>query len=109
MRTFCVVAAVGLSLIGGIGAASAQSYGRPGYDYGDRNDGYADRDRGFRERDRGYDDRGPRSRGRDYGFDEREYLRCNPDVRASVMRGETRSGAWHYQTFGRREHRRLSC
>src|SRR5687767_2112127 len=36
---------------------------------------------GYRERD--YEDRdGPRGvRGRQYGFDEQEYLRCNPDVR----------------------------
>jgi hypothetical protein len=44
-----------------------------------------------------------------YGFDERDYLRCNPDVRAAVRRGEFRSGFHHYQTFGRREGRRLHC
>ena len=43
------------------------------------------------------------------GFDEREYLRCNPDVRQAIMRGQMASGAAHYQTFGMREGRRLSC
>ncbi|RZA02567.1 MAG: hypothetical protein EOP11_16635 [Proteobacteria bacterium] len=42
-------------------------------------------------------------------FDEREYLRCNPDVAQAVRRGQVRSGWEHYQQFGRRENRRLSC
>lgn len=53
-------------------------------------------------REYGYRDRG-------YGFDESEYLRCNPDVRRAVMRGQMESGSTHYQVFGRREGRRLSC
>jgi hypothetical protein len=48
-------------------------------------------------------------RERYYGFDERDYLRCNPDVWAAVRRGEFASGFQHYQTNGRREGRRLHC
>ena len=101
MRRFCVMAVVGLGLIGAVGAASAQPYGGPGY--GDR-----DRDRGY-GRDRDYEERGSRRRDREYGFDERDYLRCNPDVRRAVMSGEFRSGAQHYQLHGQRERRRLNC
>jgi hypothetical protein len=43
------------------------------------------------------------------GFDEREYLRCHPDVRQAVERGSMESGALHYRLFGRREGRRLNC
>jgi hypothetical protein len=99
MKRFCAIAALGLGLIGAIGAASAQPYGGPGY---------GDRDRGY-GRDRDYEERGPRRRDREYGFDERDYLRCNPDVRRAVMSGEFRSGAQHYQLHGQRERRRLSC
>lgn len=53
--------------------------------------------------------RGPESRGRDYGFDEGEYLRCNPDVRRAVANGQMESAAAHYRNFGRRENRRLTC
>ena len=86
-----------------------------------------DNDRGG-ERDRGYDDDRDRQRGRGYGdddrgpergrryreqresrFDEDEYLRCYPDVRRAVERGEMKSGEFHYRTFGRREGRRLTC
>lgn len=42
-------------------------------------------------------------------FNEREYLRCNPDVRQAVRRGQMPSGWYHYQTFGRRENRQLNC
>lgn len=74
-----------------------------------------DEDRG-RERNRGYDDedRG-RERGRGYReeseaeFDEEEYLRCHPDVRRAVKRGEMASGASHFKLFGRREGRSLTC
>ena len=65
--------------------------------------GGGDRDAGYRERGGGY------GGGREYGFDESEYLRCNPDVLRAVRRGQMESGAVHYQTFGRRERRRLSC
>ena len=80
-------------------------------DYRSREGGYGDRERGYGNRDRDYGNRegGRGSRGREYGFDEREYLRCNPDVRQSIMRGQMASGAAHYQTFGMREGRRLSC
>ena len=90
MKALCAIAAVGLSLVGFVGFASAQPYG--GRDYG-------------------YEERGPRYRDRDrgYGFDEGEYLRCNPDVLRAVRRGQMESGAVHYQTFGRHERRRLSC
>lgn len=47
---------------------------------------------------------------RDYRvFNERSYLRCNPDVRRAVYRGEFRSGYEHYVKFGRREGRRIWC
>ena len=100
------VAAVILSLTATIGSASAQ-YGGPDYGYRDRGyrerDRYDDRDRGYRERDRGYGDRRA-------GFDEREYLRCNPDVRRAVSRGQFGgSGLNHDREYGRRENRRLSC
>jgi hypothetical protein len=96
MKAFWAVAAVGLALIGPMSSAQAQSYG--GYDRRDRDDGY--RDRGYGERGGGY---------RRYGFDEREYLRCNPDVRRAVRNGQMESGAAHFRVFGRREGRRLSC
>jgi hypothetical protein len=101
MRKFCVLAAVGLSLIGGVSSASAQFGG-----------GYRERDydRDYDRRGRDYDDRGSRyGRGGGGGFDEREYLRCNRDVLRSVQRGETASGFEHYRIYGRREGRRLSC
>ena len=96
-------------------SASAQRYGGPEYgerggpeyrerEYRRREGGYGDRERDYGNRERG---RG--SRGREYGFDEREYLRCNPDVLQSIMRGQLASGAAHYQSFGMREGRRLSC
>ena len=107
MRRFCAIAAVGLGLIGAMGVASAQPYGGPDYGYGDRDRGYGGRDRGYDDRGR-YGDR-ERRRERQYGFDEREYLRCNPDVRRAVMNGTMESGALHYQVHGRREGRRLSC
>ena len=81
MKALFVIAALGLSLMGSMGSASAQTYG--GRDYG------------------------PRDRG--YGFNEREYLRCNPDVRRAVRRGIVSSGAAHYRVNGRYERRRLSC
>src|SRR3954453_7125217 len=96
-------------------SASAQRYGGSEYreerDYRGREGGYGYRERGYgnRERDYGNRERGRGSRGREYGFNEREYLRCNPDVLQSIMRGQMASGAAHYQTFGMREGRRLSC
>lgn len=99
---------LGLALLSGLTPALAQPYG--GRDYGyDRRD-YDGRDRDYDPRDRGgygrdYD-RGPRG---GFAFDEREYLRCNPDVRRAVMSGQMRSGLAHYQAYGRREGRRLSC
>jgi hypothetical protein len=102
---------LGLALLGGLTPALAQPYG--GRDYGyDRRD-YDGRDRDYDPRERrGYDrdyERGPRGGRGDFAFDEREYLRCNPDVRRAVMGGQMRSGLFHYQTYGRREGRRLSC
>ena len=97
-------------------SASAQRNGGP--EYGDTRGGPEYREREYRSREGGYGnrernygnrERGRGSRGREYGFDEREYLRCNPDVRQSIMRGQMASGAAHYQTFGMREGRRLSC
>ncbi|MCJ2037175.1 hypothetical protein [Methylobacterium sp. J-068] len=102
MKVLGAMLAVGLALMG---SASAQSYGDR--DYGSRDRGFRDRDYG----DRDYEDRGRgrRERGGDSGFDEREYLRCNADVRRAVEQGKMPSGAVHYRTFGRREGRRLSC
>lgn len=96
---------LGLGLLSGLTPALAQPYGARDYGY-DRRD--------YDGRDRDDDDRYRGGYGRGYGrggfaFDEREYLRCNPDVRRAVMRGQMPSGLAHYQTFGRREGRRLSC
>ena len=104
MKVFLAAAAVSLGILGVVGPVSAQP--RPDYeDYGYRDRGY--RDRGdYDDRGRGYRDD---LRGRAYGFDEREYLRCNPDVRRAVAAGQMESGAAHYRVFGRREGRRLSC
>jgi hypothetical protein len=107
MKAIYAVAAVGLGLMGSIASVSAQPYGSRDYGYEERGRGYGGRD--YDDEDRG---RGSGGRGygrRDYGFDEREYLRCNPDVLRAVRRGQMESGAAHYQTFGRRERRRLSC
>ena len=105
MKTFLAAVAVGFGVISAIGPALAQprDYGYGDRDYGgrDRDDDYRGRGRG--DRDRGY---GERAYG---GFDEREYLRCNPDVRRAIANGQMESGAAHYRTFGRREGRRLSC
>lgn len=110
MKTLYAAMAVGLTLIG---PASAQPYGGRDYgygrDYGGRDDGYRDRDRGDRDRDYDDRDRGRGSRDRGFAFDEREYLRCNPDVRRAISNGQMESGAAHYRVFGRREGRRLSC
>ena len=93
MKALRAVSAIGLGLLTFIGSVSAQPYG----------------DRDGRDRGRNYEDSERGDRGREYGFDEGEYLRCNPDVRRAVESGEMESGAVHYQTFGRRERRRLSC
>jgi hypothetical protein len=107
MKAIYAVAAVGLGLMGSIASVSAQPYGSRDYGYEERGRGYGGRDYDDEDRGRGY---GGRCYGRrDYGFDEREYLRCNPDVLRAVRRGQMESGAAHYQTFGRRERRRLSC
>jgi hypothetical protein len=95
MKSLCAAAVLGLTVLGSISPVLAQPY--RGYE-----DGYRGRDGDFRDRGRGYG-------RRDYGFDEGEYLRCNPDVRRAVNRGQMESGAAHYRVFGRREGRRLSC
>jgi hypothetical protein len=112
IKALFAMAAVGLSLMGSMGAASAQpGYGERDYGYGERGprerEGYGERGRGYREREYGERGRGYRERGS--GFDEREYLRCNPDVARAISRGQMQSGAIHYQGYGRREGRRLSC
>ncbi|TNC06668.1 hypothetical protein FF100_34115 [Methylobacterium terricola] len=146
MRTFGVVAVIGLGLIGAVGTASAQSWGgSPDYGYRDRESrdrDYRSRDSDYRDRDRGYRDRRDeygrrddyrdrdrdygsrdRDRDRDYGardrdrgsrdegvaFNEREYLRCNPDVARAVLAGKMESGRKHFQVHGFREGRKLSC
>jgi hypothetical protein len=100
MKPSFAIVAVGLSLIGLMGPSSAQRYGEPDYEHRQRYD-YRDRYE--------YRNRGPRYRERGYVFDEREYLRCNPDVREAVEYGDFESGFQHYQRIGRREGRRLSC
>ena len=118
MKALGGVVAVGLALMG---SAVAQPYGYRDDGYRERGYRYEGRDDGYRDRRDRYDDRsdrrrydedegrGRRDRGREFGFDEREYLRCNPDVRRAVEQGQMRSGAFHYQKHGRREGRRLSC
>ncbi|AWN45949.1 hypothetical protein DK419_06150 [Methylobacterium terrae] len=130
MRTFGVVAVIGLGLIGAVGTASAQSWGGPDYgyrerdsrdrdyrgrdsdyrdrEYRDRRDDYGRRD-DYRDRDRDYGSRERGSRERSVGFDEREYLRCNPDVARAVRSGQMESALKHFQVHGRREGRRLTC
>ncbi|MBV9076526.1 MAG: hypothetical protein JO048_03455 [Methylobacteriaceae bacterium] len=106
MKAFWAMAALGLGLMGAVTPAPAQYPGDYGYrerpDY-DRRD-YRER-REYRERE----EYGERRRERGYGFNERDYLRCNPDVARAVRRGEAESGYQHFQLFGRREGRRLSC
>ncbi len=113
MKAFWAMTAVSLALLGSAAPVAAQ-YGGP--EYGGRGPGYGDRDRGYGERGPRYRDEdenfGPRRGGRnrgDYAFDEREYLRCNPDVRRAIVNGQATSGVDHYRLFGRREGRRLSC
>lgn len=107
MKTLCTIVAAGLSLVGAISSVSAQPYGGRDYGYDRRDDGY--RDRGDYDRDRGFRDRDFGERDRRVGFNEREYLRCNPDVLRAVRNGTMESGLVHFQTFGRRERRRLQC
>lgn len=74
--------------------------------------GYGTRDYEDRGRDYGYGRRNDEYGGygkRQYGFDESQYLRCNPDVRRAIERGQMESAIAHYKVFGRREGRRLSC
>ena len=112
MRAVSAIAVVVLGLLGPTTFVAAQSWGGP--EYGERDRGYRDRDRGYGDRDRDRD-RGYRERDRGYGerrveFDERDYLRCNPDVRRAVSRGQFGgSGLAHYREYGRREGRRLTC
>lgn len=109
MKALCAAAGLALGLMGAMGSASSQPWGGPGYGYRDRDYGYRDRDYGYDEPDDEYRGRGRRYRERGFAFDEREYLRCHPDVRRAVRRGEMESGWAHYQMYGRREGRRLSC
>jgi hypothetical protein len=106
MKALCATAAVGLSLLGSMSPALAQ-YGGPFYREGARDYDY--RGRAPSGRDYGDRERGPRFRDQGYGFDERAYLRCNPDVRAAVYRGQFQSGLHHYQAHGQRENRRFRC
>jgi len=105
-----------VALAGSVAPSLAQSYGG----YRDRDYGYDDRGSrygrgGDYDTRRGYDDRGGYDDRRDYGrrggygFDAAEYLRCNPDVRRAIQKGQMESAEAHYRVFGRREGRRLSC
>lgn len=110
MKAYLAMTAAGLGLLGMMGPAPAQGFRDRDYESRDRGDGYRDRGDGYRERGGGGGGGGGnRERGYGGGFDEREYLRCNPDVRRSVARGDTESGALHYRIYGRREGRQLSC
>jgi hypothetical protein len=92
----------------GVGSASAQWYGYEGGGYRDR--GYGYEDRGYRSRGYDYEERRGGYGRRGGGFDESEYLRCNPDVRRAVNRGQFNgSGLNHYREYGQYERRRLSC
>ncbi len=89
---------LGLALLSGLTPALAQPYGARDYGY-DRRD-YDGRDRDYDDRDRGGYRRDYDRRGRGgFAFDEGEYLRCNPDVRRAVMRGQMPSGLTHYQSM----------
>lgn len=92
MRVLSVLAIVGVVSVCASGLASAQGWNGPGY--------------GYRGPD--YDDGAPR-RARGGYFDEREYLRCHPDVARAVRRGQEASGYAHWRRFGRDEGRRLRC
>jgi hypothetical protein len=120
MKSLCAVAALGLSLVASVGSTLAQPYGAPGYGYPDRDYRYEERGPRYRDRDyryeepgpryqERYEERRPRSRDGGYAFNEREYLRCHPDVRRAVRRGELSSGTEHYLIYGRSEGRRLRC
>lgn len=105
MKAVCALAAVSLGLVSPTHSASAQ----PGYWYREGPDyGYEERSPIYRERDDWYEER-PRYRGRRIAFSEREYLRCNPDVRQAVRRGQFQSGWAHYQIYGQHEDRSLRC
>jgi hypothetical protein len=110
MKAFWAMTAVGVTLLGAAVPAAAQygygGGGGPGYGGGGYGGGYGERRR-FDDEEEGYGRR--RGRSGDYAFDEREYLRCNPDVRRAIVNGQMASGLAHYRTFGRREGRRLSC
>ena len=109
MKAFTLATIAGFVLLGAIGSTAAQPY-----------DGYGPRDRDY-DRDYRGDDRGEdrRHRGdardRQYdrrggrAFNESEYLRCNGDVRRAVRNGQMESGRQHYEMYGRREGRKLSC
>lgn len=79
MKKISVAGAAALALIVLAGSVSAQPYGGYGY----------------------------RDRGR--GFNERAYMRCNPDVARAVRRGQFASARHHYETYGRREGRGRGC
>lgn len=112
MKAIYATAAIA-SLIGSM--AAAQPYGgyggydRPGPGYEEGGRGYRDREDRYEERGYGYRERGPRREERGYGFNEREYLRCNPDVRIAIAQGRMPSARFHYESYGRREGRRVSC
>ena len=106
MKALCAIAAVGLSMVALTGSASAQPYGAPGYRYIEPGYRYREPEYGYREP---YRERRPRYESRAYGFDEREYLRCNRDVLWAIRRGQFPSGLAHYQIYGRREGRALTC
>jgi hypothetical protein len=106
MKALWAFAAVGLSLVTPLGSASAQP--REYWYRGSPDHGYEERGPRYRERDDWYEER-PRYRSRRFAFSEREYLRCNPDVRQAVRRGQFESGWAHYQIYGQHEDRSLRC
>lgn len=107
MKALLTAAALSIGILGVVGPVMAQP--RPYDDDGYRDRGYRDRGDYDDDRDRGYRDRGDYGGRATYGFDEREYLRCNPDVRRAVANGQMESGAAHWRVFGRKEGRRLTC
>jgi hypothetical protein len=97
LKRACALVLVALGLPASISSTSAQPYGYGRPYYGDREVEYERRQRGRWDRDEGA------------AFDEDEYLRCNPDVRRGVYRGQFESGFSHWRAYGRREGRRVSC
>lgn len=115
LKRITIAALAGLAIMGAVAPATAQYDDRGGaglrFDEGRGYGGwrYREEDDRYGYRDRWREDRRDWRERRGYAFDEREYLRCNPDVWRAVRRGQMDSGLVHWRVFGRREGRRLEC